>query len=42
MAGEMIESIYKTRVKRRLKGEEIWGWGMAYNRGDAKSAGVKS
>jgi len=34
--GEVISSIYKQRVKRRGKGEEVWGWAMAYNRKDAK------
>jgi hypothetical protein len=38
----VIESIYKTRVQRRGKGDEIWGWAMAYKRGDALAAGVKS
>jgi formate dehydrogenase iron-sulfur subunit len=40
--GAVIESIYKTRVQRRGKGDEIWGWAMAYKRGDALAAGVKS
>jgi formate dehydrogenase iron-sulfur subunit len=27
---EVITKIYKTRVVLRGKGEEIWGWSMAY------------
>jgi formate dehydrogenase iron-sulfur subunit len=42
--GEVIMSIYKQRVKRRGKGEDVWGWSMAYDRNDAKSpaAAIKS
>ena len=25
-----ITTIYKTRVAKRGKGDEIWGWAMAY------------
>jgi formate dehydrogenase iron-sulfur subunit len=31
--GEVITSIYKQRVQRRGKGEEVWGWAMAYKTG---------
>ena len=34
---DMITSIYRTRVQRRGKGQEIWGWAMAYG-GDGKLA----
>ncbi|MEQ1516042.1 MAG: formate dehydrogenase FDH3 subunit beta [Usitatibacteraceae bacterium] len=42
--GEVIMSIYKQRVKRRGKGEDVWGWSMAYDRNDAKpqATAVKS
>jgi formate dehydrogenase iron-sulfur subunit len=31
---EVITKIYKTRVVIRGKGEEIWGWAMAYGGSD--------
>ncbi|MCY7386654.1 MAG: formate dehydrogenase, partial [Burkholderiales bacterium] len=42
--GDVIMSIYKQRVQRRGKGDEVWGWAMAYNRSDAKPqvAGAKT
>ena len=35
LAGDeaMIAQIYKTRVVRRGKGDEIWGWAVAYKGG---------
>ena len=41
--GEIIASIYRQRAQTRKKGEEVWGWAMAYKM-DGKIAplGVKS
>jgi hypothetical protein len=33
----VIAQIYKTRVVTRGKGEEIWGWKMAYKGSDKVS-----
>jgi formate dehydrogenase iron-sulfur subunit len=38
---EAITRIYKTRVMTRGKGEEIWGWAMAYG-GSAKVSEAKA
>jgi len=39
LAGDaaVIAKIYKTRVVTRGKGEEIWGWAMAYGGSDKVS-----
>jgi formate dehydrogenase iron-sulfur subunit len=39
-----ITTIYKTRVAKRGKGDEIWGWAMAYKENPKVSAaaGAKS
>jgi formate dehydrogenase iron-sulfur subunit len=39
-----ITTIYKTRVSKRGKGDEIWGWAMAYKENPKSSAqqGAKS
>jgi formate dehydrogenase iron-sulfur subunit len=46
LAGDapVIAKIYKTRVTARGKGEQIWGWAMAYGGSDKVSdqAGVKA
>jgi formate dehydrogenase iron-sulfur subunit len=38
---EAITRIYKTRVTTRGKGDEIWGWAMAYG-GSAKMSEAKA
>ena len=39
LAGDaaVIAKIYKTRVVTRGKGEQIWGWAMAYGGSDKVS-----
>ncbi len=41
LAGDapVITTIYKTRVVTRGKGDEIWGWAMAYGGSDKRRAG---
>jgi len=42
---DVISDIYRNRVLKRGKGSEIWGWGTAYGKPDAKPAtppGAKS
>jgi formate dehydrogenase iron-sulfur subunit len=31
--GDMVADIYRNRVLKRAKGEEVWGWGTAYGTG---------
>jgi len=41
--GDVIASIYKQRVQTRRKGEEVWGWAMAYKMdGRIAPLGVKT
>jgi formate dehydrogenase iron-sulfur subunit len=28
--GDVVADIYRTRVLKRGKGSEVWGWGTAY------------
>jgi formate dehydrogenase iron-sulfur subunit len=35
---DVISDIYRNRVLKRGKGSEIWGWGTAYGKPDAKPA----
>jgi len=42
---DIIADIYRTRVLKRGKGSEVWGWGTAYGkpeRAPTPPAGAKS
>jgi formate dehydrogenase iron-sulfur subunit len=35
--GDVVADIFRTRVVTRGKGSEVWGWGTAYGKPEAKS-----
>ena len=35
--GDVVAEIFRTRVVTRGKGSEVWGWGTAYGKPEAKS-----